>query len=166
MALSIFTISTMVAAENCYLELTLNGEAIEGEPTVTTMGGVDVSSAIECLAFTHDVFRSGAHPTHKPILITKRVDKSTPLLYKGLFQNQAGEATIRFFRKNTSTGETEHFQTITLSNLRIGSVRRWQPSTLDPVGAQQPLLEEVTLLYQEITIEDVLSGTAVTATVN
>ena len=79
-----------------------------------------------------------------------------------MFNNEVGEASFRFYRQNSDTGETEHYQTITLSNLRVVQVRRWMPSNLDPVGVSLPVMEEVAFVYETITITDETTGTSAT----
>jgi type VI secretion system Hcp family effector len=142
----------LTAAPNAYLELTLNGLDIEGEPLVSAMGGTDVSDQIECLAFNHEVFLSGTRRTHGPIKFVKRVDKSSVLLMKGFDFNENGTARFRFFRQNATTGETEHFYTVELTNVRVSAIRTWFPNTLDPAAASYPYMEEVSLTYTGITI--------------
>jgi len=161
------SLQTGSTALNAYLELQLNGTAIAGDTTVVSMGGVDVSDHIECIAFNHEVFVTGtsSRRTHGPIKIVKRVDKSSPLLYMGFGQNQSAELTFRFFRLNPDEGTTEHYYTITLQNARIAGIRHWFPNTTDPAGANLPQMEEVSFIYQTITITHEIGGTEVTLNV-
>lgn len=152
------------AALNVYLELTLNGIAIEGEPATVSVGGVDVSTHIECFAAEHEMFKSssggvGSRIQHGPFKITKAVDKASPLLAQGLALNQTGSAKFRFFRNDPDTGETVHYYTVELKNVQIASIRTWSPSTKDPAALSLPYLEEIQFTYTEITIRHEVAST-------
>lgn len=167
LAAFLFSLQTGSAALNAYLELKLNGNDIAGDTTVVSIGGVDVSDHIECIAFNHEVFTSGAsRATHGPIKFVKRVDKSSPLLYQGFGQNMNADVKFRFFRNNPDDGSTEHYYTITLQNARIASIRHWFPNTTDSVGASLPQMEEVSFTYQSITIIHEISATETTLDVS
>jgi type VI secretion system secreted protein Hcp len=143
-------------AEACHLWLKANGVDIQGDSTVTSMGR---ENTIECLKFEHTVqtpretgsgMATGKR-VHSPITITKRYDRSTPLLYKALAQNEKIDATIKFYRPNpTGDGTTEQFFTIELKNGRISSIKSLLPYVLDPNTSMSPNLEEVSFVYQTI----------------
>lgn len=96
-------------------------------------GGVSspgAEGAINVLAFSHEVVspRDAASglPTgkrqHKPISITKPIDKSTPLLMQVLVTNDIlPTCTLEFYRRS-ETGETENYYTIKLTNATISSI--------------------------------------------
>ncbi|WP_193212851.1 type VI secretion system tube protein TssD [Luteolibacter marinus] len=142
------------AALNGYLELTVGGNTIVGDATITTMGGTDVSEMLEVVAFRHELIRTSSQAlTHKGFTLVKRLDKSTPLLAQALANNATGEAVLHLFRRNSDTGEIEEYLTYTLQNCQFVRVQPWKPNTLDPDTAASPDLEEITLSYQSITIE-------------
>jgi type VI secretion system secreted protein Hcp len=143
-------------AEGCYMKLKARGVEIKGESTVTSMGR---ENTIECLKFEHLVHTSqekGAvmatgRRTHTPVVITKRIDKSTPLLYKALVNDEEVDAVIRFFRPNPNgDGTTEQFYTIELQKGRILQIKTLLPNVFDPSTANQPIWEEVSIVYQTI----------------
>jgi type VI secretion system secreted protein Hcp len=155
------------AAMNAYLELELNGSDVIGESQVTAIGGIDVAGHLECIGFNHEMFLAGAaRPTHGPVKFIKRVDAASPLLYLGWGNNQPGEATFRFFRKNSDDGTTEHYFTIRLEQVRIAGIRHWFPNTTDPVGAELPQMEEISLTYSNITVTHEIANTEATLNVN
>jgi type VI secretion system secreted protein Hcp len=77
---------------------------------------------------------------HEPYTILKYKDKSTPLLYKALCQNeQIDPAEIKFYRTG-AMGQEEHYFTVTLHNGRIAEIREITPN-----------LESVSFYYETIT---------------
>ena len=59
---------------------------------------------------------------HAPIAITKSIDKSTPVLYNALVNNEnLTDVTITFYRPS-STGKTQEYFTIRLVNARVSGV--------------------------------------------
>ena len=144
-------------AEACYMSLKAKGVDIKGESTVTSLGR---ENTIECMKFEHLVHTSHekstgmgtGRRTHTPVVISKRIDKSTPLLYKALVNNEPVDAVIKFFRPNpTGDGTTEQFYTIELQKGRILQVKTLLPNVFDPNTANQPIWEEVSIVYQTIT---------------
>lgn len=150
---ALFTFAALgFAAENVYLSLKANGNDIQGESTVTSQGR---ANTIECMAFEFavEISRAGAtatgRRTYEPIRFVKRIDKSTPLLYKALTQNEVVEGKFRFFRPSpTGDGTTQHFYTIEFKNGRIASVRNSVDNLSHP---NQAPTEEVTIVFQSIT---------------
>jgi type VI secretion system Hcp family effector len=145
------------AAFNSYAQLTLNGSSLDGDTTIHSIGGIDVSSGhIECYAVNHEIYAgSSGRATHTPFKIIKRVDKASPNLYQALAQNQVVAGTIKHFRTNAEDGSTELYFTIELVGARVSAIRHWSPNTLDPVGAAYPHMEEVSFTYQSIIITEV-----------
>jgi type VI secretion system secreted protein Hcp len=120
---------------NVYLELTANGEKIEGESTVITAGGEDTENTIECLSYrdhAESAFQRGL-PTGvvsmEPIRIVKRIDKSTPLLFKAMDLSEHLEGKFKFFRTSPADGITEFFLTVTGAQGRVAFINRTSPAT-------------------------------------
>lgn len=76
---------------------------------------------------------------HSPMIITKYVDRSSPLLYKAMCSNETAEAYLKYYRTNTS-GQEEHYYTIHLQNCHIISIKTAFPN-----------IEQISILYQTIT---------------
>ncbi len=144
-------------AETVHLFLKLSGTDIKGESTQTSLGRAD---SIECLFYQQRIITareagSGlatGRRQYEPILIRKRIDKSSPLLLKGLRSNQQVDAVFRFYRPNPNgDGTTEQFYSVEIRQGRIASIRQYLPDTTIPATSQQPPLEEVTFVFGSIT---------------
>jgi type VI secretion system secreted protein Hcp len=143
-------------ADNTYLFLKANGADIKGESTVTSQGR---ENSIECLYFKFNVNTAREAGTgmasgrrqYEPIVIRKRVDKSTPLLFKALVENQVIEAKFLFFRPSRAgDGTTEQYYTIEIKQGRIASINQWSPDSINPAESRIPELEEVTFVFHTI----------------
>jgi type VI secretion system secreted protein Hcp len=144
-------------AETVHLFLKANGVDIKGESIQSSLGRQD---SIECLYFEHTVQSArdagSGMPSGKrqylPIIIRKRVDKSSPLLYKALVENQALSGTFKFYRPNpTGDGTTEQFYTINFKNGRLTSLKQFVAETYQPTTANFPPLEEVGIIFNAIS---------------
>ncbi len=140
-------------AMTVHLTLKANGEDIKGDSSITSMEREDT---IECLSFEDSVrtareastgLASGER-TYGPIVITKRIDKSSPLLAKALCQNEEIEGIFKFYRPNPAgDGTTEQFYTIEIQKGRVASVKRESPNVIDPASANAPATEEVGFVF-------------------
>ena len=135
-----------------------------------------VEGQIAVYAANHQVMSAvGATPaspatkTHKPLLITKEVDRSTPLLYKALAQNEVmAEYTLRFYAPRKigmpGTGPDYQHYTIKLVNARIASIE----SIMDNIKLDDikhiPIMEEVAFTYESIEWKWMLTGATSTDT--
>ncbi|HEY4355208.1 MAG TPA: Hcp family type VI secretion system effector [Acidobacteriaceae bacterium] len=93
---------------------------------------------------------------HKPFVITKEVDKSSPLLWAVLVNNENLTAwTLNFWTAvpaaTAGAGIERQYYTITLVNASIASIDARMYDTSDPALASRPFLEEVAFTYQKIT---------------
>jgi len=148
-------------AETVHLFLKLNGEDILGDSTQTSLGR---ENSIECLQFLHQV-KTGRDAAsgqtvgkrqHDPITIVKRIDRSSPLLIKGLTKNEVAEGVLKFYRPKPSNGTTEQFYTVEFKQGRVSSVKQYVEDVLNPATAERPPLEEVSFVFTRIvwTYED------------
>jgi type VI secretion system secreted protein Hcp len=154
---AVFGLTVMaMPAETVHLFLKANGANIQGDSTVTSLGR---ENTIQCLAFENKVATareasSGlatGRRTYEPIVIRKRIDKSSPLLAKALAQNEVIEGVFRFYRPNPAgDGTTQHFFTVEIKGGRVASYRPYVPDTFVPATATQPPLEEVAFVFQTI----------------
>lgn len=144
-------------AETVHLFLKAKGNDIQGESTQTSLGR---ANSIECIYFDHMVSSPRDASTgmatgrrqYSPIVIRKRIDKATPLLFKALTTNQPIEGIFKFFRPNpTGDGTTEQFYTITIKKGQITSIRNYLPDTLMDTTSQLPALEEITFTFNDVT---------------
>lgn len=143
-----------------YLKLSVQGTAVEGESTVETIGGVDVSKMIECEGFNEGVSTAqdaaSRTPTgqriYDPLLVRKWVDKSSPELAKALCETAKVEGEFMFFRPSTENAQMEHFFTVKIEDARISSIKRFLPEiTNDVAQAGKPPLENVSFVFGKIT---------------
>lgn len=160
--------SASVSAQTINLFLRSNGADIQGEPTLVTLGR---ANSIECIYFEDAVATSRqagtglatGRRTYEPIVFRKRIDKSTPLLAKSLANNEVVTGAFRFFRPNpVGDGTTEQFFTVEFGGGRIASIKRIAPIKLEPATMNQPVYEEVSIVFQTITWTYVNGGVTFT----
>jgi type VI secretion system secreted protein Hcp len=144
-------------AETVHLYLKANGTDIQGDSTQTSLGR---ENSIECVYFEQKVNTareagSGmatGRRTYEPLVIRKRIDKSTPLLYKALCENQVIEGVFKFFRPNpTGDGTTEQYFTVAIKQGRIASIQSSSPDVLDTSSTNDPAFEEVSMVFHTIS---------------
>ncbi|MBD1553987.1 type VI secretion system tube protein TssD [Pseudomonas typographi] len=119
-------------------------------------------------AFSHQVIiprdpQSG-QPTgqrvHKPLMITKVFDKSSPLIYNALTSGERiTECVLRWYR-TSDKGSQEHYFTIKLEDAVIVGVQAHMPNCQDPNVAHFTHLEDVYFSYRKITWTHEVSGTS------
>ena len=144
-------------AQTVHLWLKANGADVQGDSTITSM---ERENTIECVYFESSVRTgreagSGASTgrrSYEPIVFRKRIDKSTPLLYKALANNEVIEGTFKFYRPSPSgDGTSEQFYTIEFSNGRVASFKAVSPDSIDPASATHPPLEEISIMFETIS---------------
>ena len=149
-------------AETVHLSLKANGQDIKGESTQQSLGRKDT---IECVSYEQKVLTareagSGmatGRRQYEPLLIRKRIDKSSPLIMKALVENQKIDGVFKFFRPNPKgDGTTEQFYTVEIKDGRIASIDQNVPNCIAPASSTEPPLEEVSFVFHTIkwTITD------------
>ncbi len=146
-------------AQAVYWDLTMLGQQVAGESTVSSLERAD---KIECASFSWGVTtpREGASAQitgrrmHKPVTIIKRVDKSSPVLFKGLCRNEKiDSAKFWFFRPSpTGSGEEQKYMTVELSNAYISSINLVSEDATRSKVEQPTAMEEVQIVFQDITV--------------
>ncbi len=119
-------------------------------------------------AFNHEVIlprdpQSG-QPTgqrvHKPLTVTKVVDKSSPLLYQALTSGERlTKCEIGWYR-TSSTGSQEKYFTTILQDAIIVGIRAYMPNCQDPSLSQFTHLEEISFTYRMIEWTHEVAGTS------
>ena len=109
-------------------------------------------------AFQHQVIiprdpQSG-QPTgqrvHKPLMITKVFDKSSPLIFNALTSGERlNKCRLEWYR-TSSTGTQEHYFTIELEDAVIVDVQSRMPNCQDPNMSHFTHLEDVYFTYRKI----------------
>jgi len=142
-------------ALNAYLKLSGKTQG-EIKGSVTQSGRED---SIMVIAYSHEVVspRDAASglPTgkrqHKPLTVTKEIDKSTPLLMNVLTNNeQISKWELRFWQPSPSGQEVQHY-TIELENASIASIRSEMLNNKVAENMQHKEREHVAFCYQKIT---------------
>ena len=93
--------------------------------------------------------------THKPLIITKELDKATPLLYNSLVNNELiTEFELQFWtpQKSANTGidkERQHY-TIKLTNACVVDIKFRMPNNKNPDLMNLAEYEEIAFNYQKI----------------
>jgi type VI secretion system secreted protein Hcp len=145
-------------AETVHLYLKANGSDIKGESTQQSLGRKD---SIECLYYEQKVVTareagSGmatGRRQYEPLLIRKRIDKSSPLLMKALVENQKVDAVFKFFRPSpTGDGTTQQFYTVTIKDGRVATMKQFNPDTIVPATSTEPPMEEVSFVFHTINM--------------
>lgn len=141
-------------ALNAYLKLKGQTQGdIKG--SVTQKGRED---SIMVIAYSHEVVspRDAASglPTgkrqHKPLVITKEIDKATPLLFNALVNNEnIPEWKLEFWTPSATGKEKQHY-TIQLVNASIGGIRSEMLNNKYPENMQHKEREHVEFCYQKI----------------
>jgi type VI secretion system secreted protein Hcp len=144
-------------AETVHLFLKANGEDVKGESSQTSLGR---EGSIECVYFSSSVRtareagsgQATGRRTYEPVVIRKRIDKSTPRLARALTDNEVIEATFKFYRPNPNgDGTTQQFFTVKLAKGRIASFNMTVPDCVDPASSTHPPLEEIAFVFHSIT---------------
>ncbi|MDR2302493.1 MAG: Hcp family type VI secretion system effector [Deltaproteobacteria bacterium] len=87
---------------------------------------------------------------HKPLKITKVIDKSSPLLFRALTSGERlPDVTMKFYRTSAS-GTMEHYFTIQLEDAIIVDITSYMPNCQDPGQAHFTHLEDVYMTYRKI----------------
>ena len=98
--------------------------------------------------------------SHRPLVITKVFDKSSPLLYSALTSGEKmTKCQLRFFRTSPD-GKQEHYYTIELEDAIIVDIRAYMPNCQDPNLAHFTNLEDVAFTYRKITWTHEAAGTS------
>jgi len=141
-------------ALNAYLKM-------KGEKTGDIKGSVTQKGredSIMVIAVNHEIVspRDAASglPTgkrqHKPIVLTKELDKSSPLLYNVLCNNETlTEWELKFWQPSPTGAEKQHY-TVKLTNANIASIRLIMLNNKNPELTRYAEYEEVAFTYQKV----------------
>ncbi|HEY8212376.1 MAG TPA: type VI secretion system tube protein TssD [Myxococcaceae bacterium] len=151
-------------AQTVHLYLKANGEDVQGESTQVSEGR---ENSIECTYFEAETVTTREVQTglatgrrqHKPLIIRKAIDKSTPLLAKALTKNTVIEGEFKFFRPNPGgDGTTQHFFTVKVTNGRVANQKVHSQWTEPGQPHAMPPQEEVQFVFQTIVWRYELGG--------
>lgn len=87
---------------------------------------------------------------HSPLVVTKEVDRSSPLLHQAMAANETfKEWVLQFWAPSITASETQHF-TITLTDAAIASISRRMPNNKHPDLMRLETFEEIGFTYATI----------------
>jgi len=117
------------------------------------------TNEIMVLSYSHNMTNIGNidRPTHNPIVITKNVDKSSPLLAQALSSREEISCSISFYRTSTS-GFEEKFFTVEIEGAVIADLTLDMPHVVIQNDVEPQ--EHVATRYREITWRHHLAGTS------
>ena len=119
-------------------------------------------------AFSHQIIvprdpQSG-QPTgqrvHKPLMISKVFDKSSPLIFNALTSGEVLDNCHLAWYRTSSVGIQEHYFSIELIDAVIVDVQSRMPNCQDPAMAHYTQLEDVFFTYRKIKWTHEVSGTS------
>jgi len=134
--------------EGIYIFVRSNGDTITGSGP---------NDSIECLTYEDNVvlaieastgMRAGKRQ-YDPVKITKRIDKTSPLMHKALNNNENMEITISFY-KLIDLGAVEWY-TIKLYDAKLAGIKT---ANVEIPGGKTELLEEYSFVFGTIEWTD------------
>jgi type VI secretion system secreted protein Hcp len=142
-------------ALNAYLKIVAEKQgAILGSVTQKGREGT-----IQVIAAMHEIVSprdpASGRPTgkrvHKPFVVTKPVDRASPLIYSVLTHNENIRSfELQFFTPDKTGLERQHY-TVRLDNANISAIVLRMPNTRHKFASQLVEREEVAFTYQKIT---------------
>jgi type VI secretion system Hcp family effector len=122
---------------------------------------------IMVLAYSHDMVTgndgsvAGGRGRHLPIVITKSIDKSSPLLACALHEREEVDCIINLYR-TASAGGQERYHSIHLTGARIAHISQQVPHAIRMNDAEPQ--EQVSIRYREISWAHVPGATSAYST--
>ncbi|MEB0045109.1 MULTISPECIES: Hcp family type VI secretion system effector [unclassified Pseudomonas] len=151
-------------ANPSYMSLKGNaqGHISAGCSTPESIGNKYQSSHIDeimVLSYHHKMANIGNlnKATHTPIIITKAIDKSSPLLAQALANREEISCTISFYRVS-SFGMQEKFYSVGINGGIIVDITSRMSHVILQGGAEPE--EQISIRYREITWSHHLAGTS------
>ncbi|UWF50006.1 Hcp family type VI secretion system effector [Pseudomonas sp. N3-W] len=114
-------------------------------------------------AFSHGIFvpkgPGAGRRMHKPLIITKAIDKATPLINIALCSGELLSLCRIECYRTSAQGMQEHFYTMELEGAVIVGAEIVMPHCQDPATSHLTQLEKVHFSYQRITWKHEISRT-------
>lgn len=140
-------------ALNAYLRLVSQRARIQGS---VTLRGREGTSAV--IAMSHEIVsprdlasgRATGKRQHKPLVITKELDRASPAIRQVLTLNEVlTQVDLLFFRPDAAGVESQYF-TIKLTNASITAITMQMPNTRHEDLRALEAFEDVGFVYQRI----------------
>lgn len=146
------------------------GEITKGASTAASVGNIyqeGHEDHILVQAFTHRITMPFApqsgQPTgqrvHAPLMITKIMDRSSPLLFSALTRGEVLTTCLLKFYRITTGGNEDHYFTIELEDAVIVDIQSRMANCQDPAQAHFSHLEDIYFNYRRITWTHETGGT-------
>ncbi len=88
---------------------------------------------------------------HRPFVLTKEIDRSTPLLYQAFAANEnLPQWELKFFTPQPGGAPDLQFYTVHLTNANLAAIEFTMPNIRDPALANLADYEQLTFTYQKI----------------
>ena len=88
---------------------------------------------------------------HKPFIVTKELDRATPLLYSVLVNNEnIASWELQFYTPDRMGFERPHYK-VRLTNANIAAIQFRMPNTKHKNSAKMAEREEISFTYQKIS---------------
>lgn len=141
-----------------------------GAYTADSVGNIyqeEYKDQVMVQAFSHEVMRptdpQSGQPVgqreHKPVVITKVFDKSSPLLLAALCSGEViTKVEIHWYR--TTQSRQEHYYTTKLEDAVIVRIKDYMHNCQDPATSHFTHLEDVHFSYRKITWTHEVTGTS------
>jgi type VI secretion system secreted protein Hcp len=135
--------------------LTITGEIqgqIEGSCELEQREGTILVQAFDHVVEipTDDRGIASGRRAHRPMTITKEIDRSTPMLYQALCTGELlTDVKLDWYRLDGS-GDEELYFSIELENAMITRIHPWVPNVLDRKSEGLRHMEDVSIAYERI----------------
>ncbi|KQZ83561.1 MULTISPECIES: Hcp family type VI secretion system effector [unclassified Pseudomonas] len=97
---------------------------------------------------------------HKPVIITKVFDKSSPLLLQALTTGEVMTSVLIKWYRISIKGTQEHYYTTELEDAIIVHIKDYMHNCQDPANSHFTHLQDVHFTYRKITWTHEVSGTS------
>ncbi|MDI2141601.1 MULTISPECIES: Hcp family type VI secretion system effector [unclassified Pseudomonas] len=116
------------------------------------------TNEIMVLSYSHNMANAGNinHPTHAPVIITKRLDKSSPLLAQALANREEVSCRISLYRTSPQ-GQQEKFYSVSIDGAVLVDLSLDLPHAILQNDAEPQ--EQLALRYREIRWVHHIAGT-------
>lgn len=138
------------AALNAYAKIFIDGGQLNGDVTLGSIGGIDVSSGyIEIYQIEQSqVIKEKS----VPITIQKRIDQTSPIISDAIANESVVEGQILIFDNDPNSGETRHRTSIYFSNALIVESKGVLPDAFDAEESNRPPVEYVKFVAESFSI--------------
>lgn len=154
-------------ANHGYMTITGNRQGLisagcSGVDSIGNKCQITHKDEIMILAYSHNMITgndggiSGDCGKHLPIVITKNIDKSSPLLASALHERETIECTIHFYRTSPAGGQDKYYA-IKLTGAKIAHITLQVPHAIHMNDAEPQ--EMVSIRYRDISWTHIQAGT-------